>query len=407
MRRIYSISLLFSLLLVVIHVSYAQSRPRRVDNTSTNPSSQPSTRTTPPVLAGEPPPLPTRTPTAASANPEEIAEGDVLRISTNLVTVPVSVMDRNGRYIPNLRKEDFKLFENGTEHHVAYFSSVDKPFTVALLIDTSGSTNAQLFDMQSAAIAFVEQLRPEDRVIVISFDDRIRVLSEATNDRFALRSAIRQSETGGGTRLYDALDLVIKDRLNRIDGRKAIVLFTDGVDTTSRRASLDSTLRDAEELDVLIYSVQYDTYADVAGSGGGSLPPVVIYRWPFPFPIPNTGGRRSPSGQRGTRQEDYELADQYLGELAERTGARRYRADGTRNIAQAFSMIAEELRRQYSVGYYPTIAPQAGERRQIRVRVNQPNLVVRARNTIVFGSSAGQRVAQDGETQRRPELKRQ
>src|SRR6185503_12617700 len=112
---------------------------------------------------------------------------------------------------------------------------------------------------------------PEDRVMVVAFNDRIRVLSQPTNDRATLRDAIRETDAGSGTRLYDAVDMIINEYFNKIEGRKAMVLFTDGVDTTSRRGTYESTMRDAEELDALIYPVEYDTYADMGGGwpGGG------------------------------------------------------------------------------------------------------------------------------------------
>ena len=125
-------------------------------------------------------------------------------------------------------------------------------------------------EIQDAAITFVNQLRRDDRVMIVSFDDQVRVLSEFTNDRSRLRDAIQRTEPGDGTKLYDAVDLVMNQRLNSVEGRKAIVLFTDGVDTTSRHASYQSNVRDAEELDALIYPVQYDTYTDQGGGGGGS-----------------------------------------------------------------------------------------------------------------------------------------
>ncbi|MDQ3908586.1 MAG: VWA domain-containing protein, partial [Acidobacteriota bacterium] len=195
--------------------------------------------------------------TTAPSGPEEVGDDEVISVNTTLVTIPVSVRDRDGKYIPDLRKEDFRIYEDGVEQQVAYFATVEKPFTVALLIDTSGSTRYKMDEMQDAAISFVDQLRPDDRVIVVSFDDQVRVLCEATNDRNALRSAIRTARRGEGTRLYDAVDFVINQRLSRIEGRKAVVLFTDGVDTTSKHANYQSTVREAEESDSLIYSVQY------------------------------------------------------------------------------------------------------------------------------------------------------
>ena len=294
-------------------------------------------------------------------------------------------MDRGGRYIPNLRKEDFRLWEDGVEQDVAFFASVDKPFSLVLMIDTSGSTRFRLEDIQDAAIAFVNQLRPDDRVMVVSFDDRVRLLSEFTTDRDRLRNAIRQTETGGGTRLYDALDLVINQRLVNERGRKAICLFTDGVDTTSRRASYESNIRDVEELDALVYPVQYDTYSDMGGggnSGGGG--------WPSNGDIFDQifGGvfRRRGGGGPGTSKSDYNTASRYLHDLADKTGARSFEADSTQNLAYAFGQVAEELRRQYSLGYYPKSPAQAGQRRYVKVRVNQPNLAVRTRESYVFNS---------------------
>jgi VWFA-related protein len=327
--------------------------------------------------------------------PEEVDAGDVIRVNTTLVTLPVSVTDRDGKYIPNLRKENFRLWEDGVEQDVAFFASVDKPFSLVLMLDTSGSTRFRLEEIQDAAITFVNQLRPDDRVMVVSFDDDVNVLTEFTNDRYRLRDAIRRTNTGNGTKLYDAVDFVMNQRLNNVAGRKAIVLFTDGVDTTSRQASYASNVRDAEELDALIYPVQYDTYMDQAG-GGSSWPG--SGRWPnsnadilgqiLGGVFGKGGGRGSGSGGGvGNSKREYDLANRYLRELADRTGARGYQADSTQNLASAFANIAEELRRQYSLGYYPKTAAQAGQRRQIKVRVNQPNLAVRTRDSYVFNPS--------------------
>jgi VWFA-related protein len=219
-------------------------------------------------------------------------------------------------------------------------------------------------------------------------------LTEFTGDRYRMRDAIRRTRTGNGTRLYDAVDLVINQRLNQVDGRKAVVLFTDGVDTASRQASYASNVRDAEELDALIYPVQYDTFRDVGGGGGGGgWPGSSRSTSPIGILIDILGRRRGGSGPIGGgggggvggSRGDYERADRYLRELAEKTGARQYQADNTNNLSYAFRNIAEELRRQYSLGYYPIRPPQPGERRQVRVRVNQPNLAVRSRDSYVFG----------------------
>jgi VWFA-related protein len=239
----------------------------------------------------------------------------------------------------------------------------------------------------------------------MTFDDKIRTLTDFTNDRRRLRDAIMQTQTGNGTKLYDAVDMVINQKLSQVQGKKAIVLFTDGVDTTSKHASYESTVRDAEELDALIYSVEYDTYTGNYGGGGGG-------RhgggggWPGSnrrssgvwIDIlgsvlgggrnrgPNGGGPGGGGGGAGTSRGEYERGDRYLHELSERTGARLYQADTTDNLGIAFASVAEELRRQYSIGYYPKSQAQAGQRRSIKVRTTQPNLAVRSRDSYIFNS---------------------
>ena len=133
----------------------------------------------------------------------------MIRVDTTLVTIPVSVMDREGRYIPNLNKDDFRLWEDGVEQKIGFFQSVDKPFSVVLMIDTSGSTRFRLEEIQDAAITFVNQLRSDDRVMVISFDDKLHLLSDFTSDRNQMRSAIQRTHPGAGTALYDAVDVVV------------------------------------------------------------------------------------------------------------------------------------------------------------------------------------------------------
>jgi VWFA-related protein len=386
--------------------SASGSRPRRVGVEQTN-SDVPYLRgidntaqANPPTLTGMTSigtPVNTTSNAIAPPGPEEVAEGDVVRVDTALVTVPVSVLDRQGRFVPNLRREDFSVFENGIEQSVAFFEPAEKPFTVALVLDTSASTHFHLWEIKEAAIAFARQLRPQDRVLVVSFNDQVLLLTEATNDLNVVSTVIIQNATtGDSTRLYDAVDLVIKERLNKIKGRKAIVLFTDGVDTSSYLATYQSTLREVEELDALIYPIQYDTsdYLRAIQNAGSITIVSTSSNWPFPgrrssqviYGGPATGGIPPP----GTTKADYERADKYLHELADKTGARLYQANDPVQLAQAFSRIAEELRRQYSLGYYPGVsAVTNGERRQIKVRVHQPDLAVRARDSYVRSSSAG------------------
>ena len=348
---------------------------------------------------------------AAEPTAEELSEGDVLRVDTTLVTVPVSVLDRQGRFIPNLKREDFTLLENGDEQSIAFFETAEKPFTVALLLDTSASTQFKLSEIKAAALDFAKQLRPQDRVLVVTFNSEVLLLTEPTNDLGLMEATIEEFvHTGTATRLYDAVDMTIVERLNRMKGRKAIVLFTDGVDTASQKASYQSTLEQVEELDALIYPIQYDTSdymrAMQGANNNGTAPP--------PTTTTTTTTRRGwfgsktttqtqsapangstsiiapPTGSApipGTTKEDYDRANVYLHALADKTGGRLYQANDTRQLADAFTRISEELRRQYTLGYYPKASSVGdGERRAIRVRVRQSNLAVKARNGYVKSS---------------------
>jgi Ca-activated chloride channel homolog len=331
---------------------------------------------------------------AAQPTPEEVDENDIVRVDTTLVTVPVSVLDHDGRFVPGLKREDFKLFENDQEQSIAYFEPAEKPFTVALLLDTSASTHFHLDDIKEAAIAFAKQLRPQDRVLVVTFNSEVLLLTEATNNVGLIQDAIEiNAFTGTSTRLYDAVDLTIKERLNQIKGRKAIVLFTDGVDTASQQASYESTLGEVDELEALIYPIKYDTTDYLqAMQNAGTITVTTTQRGIFGTRTSQqTYGANNGQPMPGATQADYDRADKYLHALADKTGGRLYEANDTKQLSAAFTRIAEELRRQYTIGYYPKTAAVAdGERRQIRVRVRQSNLAVKARNGYVKSESGSE-----------------
>lgn len=320
-----------------------------------------------------------------------IDDSDVIEVSTEIVTFPVKVTDRKGRFIAGLQKENFKVFEDKTEQPIEFFSNEQQPFTVALVLDMSYSATFKINEIQSAAIDFINQLRKDDKVMVVSFNEEVIVLSEPTNDRQILQKAIMQTKIGSGTSLYEAVDFVVNKRLKKINGRKAIVLFTDGVDTTSRRAHDLSNLRDVEETDALVYPIHYDTFADVQRMKNQTVivPPTQPSPIPsstpnpFPFPIP-TGGIGTP-GSQGTSAEDYRKAAEYLNDMANRTGGKIYEADTITNLDRAFASIAAELREFYSLGYYLPEGVSPGEKRRVKIKVDKENVSVKARDSYTVG----------------------
>jgi Ca-activated chloride channel family protein len=315
----------------------------------------------PPPPSPSPSPSPGVAGTQKSQTPEppkkedEFGEGEVLRISANLVSVPVTVINRQGQYVVDLRQNDFHVFEDGAEQTIAHFSNVDRPFSVALVIDTSDSTAPFLDKIKGAAKAFVEQLRPSDSVRPIYFHGEIKPLTTVGSvDRSVLSAAIDKMESGPwrmGTRLYDAVDfafVALKPELTR----KAVILFTDGENTWGQATS-KSTLKEAEESDVIVYTVQY-------------------------------GGFSSSTPGQQTRRKDMP-PDKYLQQLAEKTGGRYFKAGDINAIKQSFAGVAEELRRQYLIGYYPSEAAKVGEERKIRVTVNRKKVAVKARASYTYG----------------------
>ena len=394
-------------------------------------------------------------------------QDEPIKLKATLVQVPVVVSDQGGRYITDLSKDEFEIFEDGTKQDIDLFASTEIPFSVALLLDCSGSTVDQLNQIKSAALAFIDNLRPVDRVMVISFDDSVHVQCEFTSDRGALRRAVEAVRPGEYTQVYEAVYTAVWEHLRHVDGRRAAIIFTDGIDTASSEISQDDTLdaiADAEG--VLVYPIRYSTREDVqdrlerkamaaarpdaasdAGSGSdsgaqtGASPssqqPIPVQpansrtgspepataanqanRYPVAVqpitarPLANQSGAYQPAGStagtsgplasagsnrlagagggalkkamtpdeiRESLDRTYREADEYLDEMARLSGGVVERADTLRDLSGAFAKIAEELRKQYLLGYYPSDASGAGSERRIQVRVSRPDVTVRAR----------------------------
>jgi VWFA-related protein len=375
-------------------------------------------------------------PCLAQQKPPDPPAGDddeVERVNVHLVNVPVTVTDRDGRFVPDLRAEDFHVSENGVAQRITNFADAEQPFSVMLLLDTSGSTIIRLKDIQDSAIAFVNQLRPQDRVLPVAFDnDTVALLPGWSSDRAALAAAIRNARTGMvmeqrdvqvirgrdgkpvtlrrvNTRLYDAVHKAA-EALRVVRGRKALILFTDGFDNASTLATRKGTLDEAEELDALVYVVQYDRFGDYgvpqqpvaqtaprapagpppsmtmrtsptnAAATGISSPAVVTQ----PSTAPPVQPDAEPMRPFDRRHPKILEVEGYLKSLTERTGGRFFRADRIQSINDSFAAVAEELRRMYSIGYSPNPLARAGERREVKVKVRRDRVSVRARRAYVF-----------------------
>lgn len=251
---------------------------------------------------------------------QERPADETIKIETRLVSVPVIVSDRDGRYVPNLTQGDFTVLQDGAPQTIEFFAATEEPLTIALLIDTSQSTRGVIGDIRDSARSFIKLLTPKDRALIVSFDYDTHVLTELTSDQEQLKRAIKHADIPErglfGTTLRDAVAQTINRSFAGIKGRKAIILLTDGKDAGSSVTARD-LLYSLQETDTLIYTVMFTTDERQ------------MMR-PFPDRFPGRGrddgwGRPFPGGgwPRTQRQD-------------ERIQRRRERTDRENEIAQEF-----------------------------------------------------------------------
>jgi Ca-activated chloride channel family protein len=302
---------------------------------------------------------------------QEPQNPEIIKLDTALVTVPVVVTDRYGRFIAGLSRQDFNIREDGTPQSIAAFSSIEEPFNVALLIDTSRSTRGKLSVIRKAALEFIKQLQPNDRVLIATFDEEVKFIGDFSSDRRELEQAIRGVKSSYGTSLYDAIDRAVREKLLPLKGRKAIVLLTDGVDTWSKKATSESTLELVSNTGIPTYGIQYETRNEGSGPIKPSDLPPSIRRFQ-----PTSGIVQI---QTQMARDPYLIAAEFMRALALQSGARHLRAESIDSTFPYFTLIAAELRHQYTLAYYPTNETRDGRFRTITVGVKHEDLVVRTR----------------------------
>jgi len=280
--------------------------------------------------------------------------GQALQVQTTVVNVFATVRDHHNGIVSDLNKDDFKVYEDGVEQKVGYFTKeVDMPITLAILMDTSGSMANILGAEQDAASRFVRQvMRKKDEAMIASFDLDVNLLADFTEDTSVLDRAIHRATInaagpvitpgtvpmhGGGTNMYDAIYLACHDQLGTEAGRKALVLLTDAEDTGSKMSEGDA-IEAAQRADSVIHFILITDYSAIAGYGGG-----------------------------------------VANHMATDTGGRVIAVRNEKNLEKAFTELSEELRSQYVLGYYPTNPKRDGAFRKIKVEVSRPDVKILAR----------------------------
>lgn len=304
-----------------------------------------------------------------------IDPSEPIRVDTRLVSVPVVVADRNARYMPDLTIEDFSIFQDGEQQSIEFFAAVEEPLTLALLIDTSLSTEPVLGDIKDSARSLIKLLSPQDRAMIVAFDYDIHILSELTSDQEQLRRAVKSASIPDfvGTRLRDATFRTIARSFADVKGRKAVIILTDGKDVDSR-ISRDDLIYSLQESDALIYTIMFKT-------GFGRQLSIRERHFDRYWRIRDGRSIRFPGHDDARRQRAArmnERAIRFLQDMSEHTGGRFYATDDGK-LKRAFESIVEELRLQYRLGFYPPDNVETDALHTIRVKVARPDIVVRSR----------------------------
>ncbi len=328
---------------------------------------------------------------------EAAQSGYSVKVSVDSVFLNVSVQDRNtNRSLAGLKKGDFLVYEDGVQQQVAQFLPSEAPLSLLLLLDVSGSTGLYLRLMREASIDFIRQVKTEDRVAIAAFSSRVDLLQSFTNDRTKAGQAIQKIWVGGGTSFYDALMTCIDEYMKGVEGRSAIVVFTDGIDNqleggypAGSQTTFDELYRRIQEAEPIIYPIFLDTVGMTAGGSTGTTADVNgASRRKRP-----TLDRSTPAPDSGNRQEketSYELGLRQLRMIADQTGGRMYSPHKIEELSGIYSEIATDLRIQYLVGYNPTNGARDGRWREIRVKIkDHPEAVVRTRKGYYARREAG------------------
>ncbi len=330
---------------------------------------------------------------AQNADLEVIKKGN-----KTLISVPVSVSDREGRYISGLKKEDFSIYQDGVKQNVDFFATYDEPLSIAVLLDTSGSTQGKALErIKLAAKNFVDLLNPTDQCLISTFDSQVNILSDFTSDKKELKKAVDKVQTASkdGTVLFQAISDLSQKSFPKAKNRKVIVLLSDGKDfgSTVKRLEL---IQQLEESDVLIYSIFYQTgegFDNLTVDDKGTVTEAKTKKKKEKKP-------KAPKKPKGyvvgippqidlIPQEEIQYSEKtldisavdFLRELSDTTAGRFYLSNSP-NLDKIFKQVAGELRQQYRLGFYSNDSTKDVSIHEIIVKVGRPDTVVRTRAKI-------------------------
>lgn len=287
------------------------------------------------------------------------------------LTIPVSVFDQNGEFVRSIPSDSFKLLVDGQEVPITSVTTDPQPVSLVLIVDMSPSGEDQKKERFAYANSLIDSLGPEDKAIVFSLTTKLKQRSELTGDKEALKKAVSKLGMGDGTAIYDALREFYSTHLPTVPGRKAVVLLTDGVDTTSRESTFSDSLEFAERFEVPAFPIFFDTYPDMI-KRQKALPPILQELF-----------SAKQRGQMANLQEQLrQTGIAYLNDLVMVSGGRAIdHGSAVQGVGQIKTTIPDEVRNQYLLK--AEIPEGSNPRARISVKVLRPSLKVRARGSFL------------------------
>jgi VWFA-related protein len=283
--------------------------------------------------------------------------------------IPVFAYDAKGKPVNDLKDSDFKLLLDGNEQEILTFETARQPLDLVLVVDMSASTAYQPKDIKNFVAKLAETLQPADKIQIISFSDRFKILCESTNDKEVIKKAVNKLEPGGGTSIYEAVETIFRKFININDTQKSIIILSDGVDTTSLKANYPTSLLTAEKNAVPVFPFYLNTF-DNAQKHPGLIPNGLLG-----FKL---------SGLVGMTKEEYELGLTYLQDIALLSGGRAFEVKNLPDVkTEELREILESLKPQYLITFKTPETAGQSPRRQLKVRINRPNLKVQARGSLL------------------------
>ncbi|HEX8367448.1 MAG TPA: VWA domain-containing protein [Pyrinomonadaceae bacterium] len=300
-------------------------------------------------------------------------DDDVIKVDTAIVRLNVGVVDRTGKPITSLSKEDFTVYEDGVKQPISRFEPTVTPFSVVMILDMSGSTLGFRQTIQQSAIRFIDALAPDDRVAVIEFYDKVNLRNDFTTDRRMTANSIRVANGRGKTQLYKALDFALEKLSKEGKRRKAIIVLTDGVDTALRDKDRDflAGVKEAE-MATAIKPEANETLNKILNDADRQG--VTIYPLALPTGDPSKLAEPTP-----IQTAMYQAARQRLKILANRTGGTLNAINRLEEMGRFYASVAADIRSLYTVEYQPANDKRDGKWRAIKIEVTNPELIARTR----------------------------